>query len=111
MRWRLKTGGLGRQRNFLLEPGRERCRYLWHLPNRNAPVGRPKKPWCGPTAILRHRRAAFSVGKVTRRGRFANRWEQDIIAGQAKLSFFSRYLRIHLDGRDAIWRRSVPRPG
>jgi len=41
---------------------------------------------------------SFSAGKVTRRGRFANRQEQDIIAGQAKLSFFSRYLRIHSDG-------------
>jgi hypothetical protein len=42
--------------------------------------------------------AQLSAGKVTRRGRFANRLGQDIIAGQAKLSFVSRHLRIHLGG-------------
>src|SRR5215218_5893140 len=51
--------GVGCQLNFLLEPGRERCRYLWHLPNRNAPVGSLKKPLCDQTAILRHRLTAF----------------------------------------------------
>jgi hypothetical protein len=38
---------------------------------------------------------------------FANRREQDLIAAQAKLSFFSRYLRIHLDGPQRRFGKTV----
>src|SRR5260221_9029310 len=75
---------------FLSNPD-GRCRYLWHLPNRNAPVGRPKKLRCGQTAILRHRREAFPGVRLPARGRFANRREQDIIGGEGKIFFFFLY--------------------
>jgi hypothetical protein len=93
----IKTESLGCQRNFLLEAEHEHCRYLWHLPNRNAPVGSPKKNLVWPNGDTAASAHSFAAGKVTGPGRFANRQDHDIIARQAKLSFFSRYLRIHSD--------------
>jgi hypothetical protein len=67
-------------------------------PEPECTYGSSKKNLVWPNSDTAASMRSFAAGKVTSPGRFANPQEHDIIPRRGKLSFFSRYLRIALDG-------------